>query len=161
MAQAVLAATKRSLVGWPCQHLLTGKDKHVSRALPHLLTFICVPQAVLAATKRSLAALRKRLGGALGDGVFFLERPFFNVSLQLAVPHVICSPSLGDIQGAINAAAKKVGPIGFLLGLGLRTRWTLQQGSPCSVALSVTCSPSLGEIQGAINAAAKKVGHRV
>ena len=67
-------------------------------------------QAVLAATKRSLAALRKRLGGSLGEGVFFLERPFFNVSLQLAVPNVICSPSLAEIQGAINAAAKKVGP---------------------------------------------------
>ena len=65
-------------------------------------------QAVLAATKRSLAALRKRLGGSLGVGAFFLERPFFNVSLQLAVPNVICSPSLVDIQGAINSAAKKV-----------------------------------------------------
>ena len=65
-------------------------------------------QAVLAATKRSLAALRKRLGGSQAGGVFFLERPFFNISLQLSVPHVLCSPSLGDIQAAINAATKKV-----------------------------------------------------
>ena len=73
-----------------------------------MLTTHPATQAVLAATKRSLAALRKRLGGSLGVGAFFLERPFFNVSLQLAVPNVICSPSLADIQGAINAAAKKV-----------------------------------------------------
>ena len=71
-------------------------------------------QAVLTAVKRSLGALRKRLGGSQGGGVFFLERPFFNVSLQLAVPHVICSPGLGDIQAAINAATKKVRALALL-----------------------------------------------
>ena len=76
-------------------------------------------QAVLKAMTSSLGALRKRLGGTQGGGVFFLERPFFNVSLQLAVPHVICSPSLGDIQAAINAATKKVHP-GRVKGLGFR-----------------------------------------
>lgn len=43
------------------------------------------------------------MGGAL-----FLERPVFGVELQLRVPAVVISPSLDEIQAAINDTAKKV-----------------------------------------------------
>ena len=38
----------------------------------------------------------------------FVERPFFDVDVQLAVPAVRLSPSLEDIQKAINKAAQAV-----------------------------------------------------
>ena len=71
---------------------------------------MCLPvlRAIRTATKKSPAPFRRRLGGR-GSGFFTLEQPFFTVSLQLAVPNVICNPALTDIQAAINAAAKKVG----------------------------------------------------
>eukprot|EP00884_Botryococcus_braunii_P007425 jgi/Botrbrau1/16684/Bobra.0317s0002.1 len=65
-------------------------------------------QALLTATKTSLAAMRKRLGSRSGAGFLFVERPFFDVNVELCVPHVTMRPTLEEIQGAINATAKKV-----------------------------------------------------
>ena len=65
-------------------------------------------QAILAATKASFNAMKKRLGSRASGGFLFVERPIFDVEVQLTIPSVSMSPSLDDIQGAVNTTAKKV-----------------------------------------------------
>lgn len=65
-------------------------------------------QAILAATKASFNAMKKRLGSRASGGFLFVERPIFDVEVQLSIPNVAMSPSLEDIQGAVNTTAKKV-----------------------------------------------------
>lgn len=38
----------------------------------------------------------------------FVERPFFDVDVELKVPDVVMQPSLEEIQGAINTTAKQM-----------------------------------------------------
>jgi len=61
--------------------------------------------AILNATKNSFIALKKRLGSRVTGGFLFVERPFFDVDVELSVPNVTMSPSLEDIQNAINQCA--------------------------------------------------------
>jgi dynein heavy chain len=51
-----------------------------------------------------LRLLRSRVSG----GFLFVERPFFEVDVELTIPNVSMNPSLEDIQDAINTTAKKV-----------------------------------------------------
>lgn len=53
--------------------------------------------------------LRRRLASTAVGGVLFLECPLFSMDLQLRVPAVVLSPSLDDVQEAVNDTAKKVG----------------------------------------------------
>lgn len=53
-------------------------------------------------------AMKKRLGSKTSTGIFFMERPFFDVDVELKVPSVVMNPTLADIQAAINECAKKV-----------------------------------------------------
>jgi dynein heavy chain len=64
--------------------------------------------ALLNCTRNSLLALKKRICARGGSGFLFLERPFFEVDVQLAVPSVRLSPSLEDIQRAVNKGALAV-----------------------------------------------------
>ena len=64
--------------------------------------------AVLRATKESFNAMKKRLGSRSSGGFLFVERPFFDVDVELTVPNVSMNPSLDDIQGSINLTAKRV-----------------------------------------------------
>ena len=64
--------------------------------------------AVLGATKNSLKVLKKRVCSRGGTGFLYLERPFFEVDVQLSVPSTVLSPSLDDIQSSINKAALAV-----------------------------------------------------
>ena len=59
-------------------------------------------RAVLNATKRALHAIKKRVGSRASGGFLFLERPFFDVDVELTIPHVSMTPTLDDIQAAIN-----------------------------------------------------------
>jgi dynein heavy chain, axonemal len=43
------------------------------------------PQAILAATQKSFAAMKRRLGSKTCTGIFYLERPFFDVDVELKV----------------------------------------------------------------------------
>ena len=52
--------------------------------------------------------MKKRLGSRASAGFLYVERPLFDVSVQLSVPRVVMVPSLEDIQTAINTAGKKV-----------------------------------------------------
>lgn len=61
--------------------------------------------AILNATKNSFIALKKRLGSRVTGGFLFVERPFFDVDVELSVPNVTMSPSLEEIQTAINQCA--------------------------------------------------------
>lgn len=65
-------------------------------------------RALLNCTKQSLDAIKKRVCSKAGTGFLFLERPFFEVDVQLSVPSVRLSPSLDDIQKAINRSAVAV-----------------------------------------------------
>ena len=74
--------------------------------------------AVLQATRKTFEALKKRLGSRTSGGFLFVERPFFDVNVELAVPHVVLNPSLEDIQRAVNNVAKKVLKVSLEI-----TRW--------------------------------------
>jgi dynein heavy chain len=52
--------------------------------------------------------VKKRVCARAGSGFLFVERPFFEVDVQLSVPSVRLSPSLDDVQRAINRSAKAV-----------------------------------------------------
>ena len=67
--------------------------------------------AILNATKRAFTAMKKRLGSRSSGGFLFVERPFFDVDVELTyspAPGPSMNPSLLEIQGAINATAKKI-----------------------------------------------------
>eukprot|EP00854_Cymbomonas_tetramitiformis_P001067 gene1068-1616_t len=65
-------------------------------------------QAVLAATKNTFNKMKKRLGSRSSGGFLFVERPFFDVDVELSIPDVRMNPSLEEIQLSINQCAKKV-----------------------------------------------------
>eukprot|EP01042_Synura_sphagnicola_P000006 gene6-7_t len=64
-------------------------------------------QALLNCTRNSLELIKKRCCNRMG-AVKFTQRPFFEVDVQLSVPSVRLSPSLDDIQKAINRSAVAV-----------------------------------------------------
>ena len=66
-------------------------------------------QALLHCTKSSLNAIKKRVSSRGGTGFLLsIDHPLFEVDVQLAIPHVHLSPSLDEIQLAINRAAQTV-----------------------------------------------------
>ena len=95
--------------------------------------YLAMYEAVATASKNSLAALKARLrwqeeageeAGGTGGA------PFFNVEIALKVPHVVVSPSLVDIQEAVNTCAKKVLAVAkdlasWAVDKGLGTFWDM------------------------------------
>lgn len=70
---------------------------------------MCVPQvALLRCNQLSFDTMQKRICARLVNGVFVIDRPFFDLDVQLAVPSVRLNPSLDDVQSAINRAAVAV-----------------------------------------------------
>lgn len=65
-------------------------------------------QALLNCIRVSLNLIKKRACSRPGLGAFVKQEPFFEVDVQLAVPSVRLSPTLDDIQKAINKAAVTV-----------------------------------------------------
>lgn len=65
-------------------------------------------QALLNATRTSFELIKKRVFVRSGSGIFFQQHPFFEVDVQLSVPSVRLSPTLDDIQRAINRSAVAV-----------------------------------------------------
>ena len=65
-------------------------------------------RAVLNATKSSLAHIKKRIGSRASGGFLFIERPFFDVDVELTIPSVSMTPSLDDIQAAINRCSRAI-----------------------------------------------------
>ncbi|KDO29332.1 hypothetical protein SPRG_05868 [Saprolegnia parasitica CBS 223.65] len=85
----------------PTQVVVDVDAQHAFRS--HYKTLLY--RALLNCTKNSLNAIKKRVCSKAGTGFLFLERPFFEVDVQLSVPSVRLSPSLEDIQRAINRSA--------------------------------------------------------
>ncbi|OQS05067.1 dynein heavy chain, outer arm [Thraustotheca clavata] len=92
-----------NLVNLP-EHSLDTENQEAFRT--HYKTLMY--RALLNCTKSSLNAIKKRVCSKAGTGFLFLERPFFEVDVQLSVPSVRLSPSLEDIQRAINRSAVAV-----------------------------------------------------
>ncbi|KAJ8610701.1 hypothetical protein CTAYLR_005659 [Chrysophaeum taylorii] len=65
-------------------------------------------QALLSCARNSLNQIKKRVCSRVASGYLFVERPFFEVDVQLSVPSVRLSPSLDDVQRAINRSAVAV-----------------------------------------------------
>ena len=65
-------------------------------------------RALLGATRNSLNAIKKRVCARAGSGFLFAQRPLFEIDVQLSVPSVRLSPSLSDVQRAINRSAVAV-----------------------------------------------------
>ncbi|KAH8095110.1 dynein light chain binding protein [Aureococcus anophagefferens] len=57
-------------------------------------------QALLNCARNSLNQIKKRVCARGGTGFLFVQRPFFEVDVQLSVPSVRLSPSLEDVQRA-------------------------------------------------------------
>lgn len=65
-------------------------------------------QALLSCARVSLNQIKKRVCSRDSGGFLFIQRPFFEVDVQLSVPSVRLSPSLDDVQRAINRSAVAV-----------------------------------------------------
>jgi dynein heavy chain len=63
-------------------------------------------QALLHCTKRSLGTIKQRVALRLSADFLYVERPIFEVDVQLSVPSVKLMPSLESIQSTLNSAAK-------------------------------------------------------
>ena len=61
--------------------------------------------AVLHSTKQSFWSLKSRLSSQQGAEIIQVQRPFFEVEIELSVPNIQVSPGLEDIESAVNRAA--------------------------------------------------------
>ncbi len=68
------------------------------------LTYVAVRTAV----KNTLFLMKRRLGSRMSGGFLFVEHPFFEVDVELSVPNVSLTPSLEEIQEAVNQVASLV-----------------------------------------------------
>jgi dynein heavy chain len=64
--------------------------------------------SVMRCAKESFSALKKRLGSKITGGFLYMERPFFDVDIELSLPLVTMNPSLDEIQAAINRCALNI-----------------------------------------------------
>jgi len=64
--------------------------------------------SVTRCTKESFFALKKRLASKTSGGFLYMERPFFDVDIELSLPLVTMNPSLDEIQAAINRCALNI-----------------------------------------------------
>ena len=61
--------------------------------------------AVLTSVKRSINALKEQIRSSQGVGFWLLDRPLFEVNVQLVSHNIQTNPSLEDVQHAINCCA--------------------------------------------------------
>lgn len=50
-------------------------------------------QSILLATQHSFAAMKRRLGSKTATGIFYMERPFFDVDVELKVTGLLTEAS--------------------------------------------------------------------
>ena len=81
-------------------------DEDINEVQKHFISLTY--QALLNCTRTSFETIKKRTCSRTGTGIFNVQKPFFEVDVQLSAPSVRLSPSLDDIQKAINRAAVAV-----------------------------------------------------
>ena len=101
----------RDLVQLVCNYELRTTDKVVcpealGKVYAHYAQLMY--NAVLVCTQQSLLGLKRRVGSRPIAGIVQVDRPFFDVQVELDVPNVAMSPSLDDIQQAINRCSRAV-----------------------------------------------------
>eukprot|EP00960_Hanusia_phi_P046745 758011-Hanusia_phi.AAC.1 len=64
--------------------------------------------SVLRCTKQSFFALKRRLASKSQGGFLYMERPFFDVDIELTNSIVTMNPSLDEIQNAVNRCALNI-----------------------------------------------------
>ena len=87
-------------------HIGAVRQEDADRLIGHYNHFMY--QALLNCTKNSLNAIKKRVAKGGSNSFIYVERPFFEVDVQLNIPKVQLSPSLDDVQRSINKAAQAV-----------------------------------------------------
>jgi dynein heavy chain len=100
----------KMIITFPLDGCIEGvSSAEVAKLTKHYNNFLY--QALLHSIKNSLNAIKTRVGsrrGIAGVHASFIEKPFFEVDMQLSIPNVMMRPSLDNIQSAINEAAKAV-----------------------------------------------------
>jgi dynein heavy chain len=97
----------RLIVGYPLKYTTEKVNPEaVKKLYAHFskLTY----QAVLGCTQKSLDMLKRRVSSRTLAGFPFVERPFFDVNVELQVPHIVMNPPLSEIQKAINTCSRTV-----------------------------------------------------
>eukprot|EP00002_Diphylleia_rotans_P028875 TRINITY_DN5840_c0_g1_i3.p1 TRINITY_DN5840_c0_g1~~TRINITY_DN5840_c0_g1_i3.p1 ORF type:complete len:4482 (-),score=987.95 TRINITY_DN5840_c0_g1_i3:157-13602(-) len=61
--------------------------------------------AILNCIRNSLNSIKRRLGSRQSTGFFYVQRPFFDVDVELTIPQVSVNPSIDDVQATINAVS--------------------------------------------------------
>eukprot|EP00940_MAST-03C_sp_MAST-3C-sp2_P002393 g2393.t1 len=84
-------------------HIRGVDQQDIAAIKSHYNTYMY--RAILTCTKESLGAIKKRVGSRGSTGFLFVERPFFDLDVQLSVPTVQLSPNLDEIQRSINKSA--------------------------------------------------------
>ncbi|CAM9244386.1 unnamed protein product [Chrysoparadoxa australica] len=88
-------------------HLEKVSEEEVNKLRAHYNHFMY--QALLHCAKNSMNALKNRIQSKTGFGLLFIQRPFFEVDVQLEPPsRVNLSPSLDEIQECINRSAQAI-----------------------------------------------------
>ena len=82
--------------------------------------------------------VKKRVGSKASGGFLFLDRPIFDVNVELAIPNISCSPPLEDFQTAINRAARAIMGVARHL-----TVWATDEDKTRHAALSLSFSEFL------------------
>lgn len=87
-------------------HIEPVGDADCKKLVEHYNHFMYT--ALLNCAKNSLNALKKRVSARTHTSWLYTERPFFELEVQLVAPYVRLTPSLEEVQSAINKCATAV-----------------------------------------------------
>ncbi|GBG33121.1 Dynein heavy chain 5, axonemal [Hondaea fermentalgiana] len=113
--------------------------------------------ALLKCTKNSLNMIKERVGNrgsGAGGGFLFVERPFFELFVNLQTPKVQITPDLEDVQSAINKSALAVLKCSKSLYdwdqdlVPEAERKTFFDEITCDLQIAVVCLLLTGSVQG-------------
>jgi len=87
-------------------HIEAVSDEECNKLVEHYVHFMYT--ALLGCAKNSLNSLKKRVSARAHTSFLYTERPFFELEVQLVAPHVRLTPTLEEVQSAINKCATAV-----------------------------------------------------